>query len=39
MKLRVVRMLDWIDVHILGHRFYRYCVWVSHLTWWGDNER
>lgn len=30
----LVRLLDWFDRHILGHRFYRICTWIAGHPWW-----
>jgi len=39
MKYRVIRILDWIDAHILKHRFYWVCKKIGFSFWWkADKE-
>lgn len=34
LKLSLIRIADWIDVHILDHRFYWICQRVGNSSWW-----
>lgn len=34
MKLRLIRLADWFDVHILGHRFHSICTLIGNSKWW-----
>ena len=34
LKLTLIRIADWIDAHILEHRFYWICERVGNSSWW-----
>jgi len=38
MKLYLIKILDWIDDKILGHRFYWICDKIASSNWWDDLE-
>jgi len=33
-RVRSMRALDWLDDHVLEHRHYRFCQWLSDHPWW-----
>ena len=37
MKRAIMRLLDWLDEHVLRHRWYRVCFWIGLHPWW-DKE-
>jgi hypothetical protein len=40
LRYALIWCLDWIvDVHILRHRFPRYCLWLAEHPWWGPARR
>lgn len=40
MKLMLVRIMDWIDAHVLNHCFYpRLCNWLALHSWWDWNDK
>lgn len=32
-RLIVAHAVDWIDVHVFGHRFPRLCRWIAFCLW------
>jgi len=36
LKLRIIKLLDWFDDRIIGHRFYWLCHRIGTSDWWGD---
>lgn len=37
LKYRLIKLADWIDEHIIGHRFYWLCQLIGLSSWWGEN--
>lgn len=37
MKLRIIKLLDWIDDRIIGHRFHWLCEYIAEHDWWDFN--
>lgn len=35
MRLRLIKILDWIDDRVIRHRFHAICRWVADHPWWG----
>ena len=35
-KLKLIRRADWIDVHILDHKFPSICNALANSDWWGE---
>ena len=36
MKLLLIKILDWIDEKIIGHRSYWLCNKIANSEWWGE---
>ena len=34
LKLQLIRLVDWFDVHILRHNFPRICSLIGESDWW-----
>ena len=37
MKLKLIHLIDKLEVRLLGHRFYFVCSLVADSLWWGDH--
>lgn len=38
-KLTLIRLAAWLDVHLIGHRFYWICDHIAQSPWWNDDPR
>ena len=39
MKRAIMRVLDWLDAHVLDHRWYRVCQRIGLHPWWDKEPR
>ena len=37
MRYRLITIIDWLDDHIIQHRFYKLCELITYSSWWGED--
>lgn len=39
MRLCLIRLADWFDARVLGHRAHWVCCAIAESKWWGEEGR